>query len=824
MFKLSTLFFLFFAALTYAQIKGTVFDSKGNPIAFANIYVKDTYVSTSSNDKGNYILNIKKTGSYTVLFQYLGYKTNKQVIEVLALPQILNVALVEEEIQLNEIVISKKDNPANAIIKNAINNRTDNSKKAAKYTADFYSRGIFRVKDLPKKFMGQKIDSFDEIIDSTRSGILYLSETISKITFQKPDKLKEIIIASKVSGKDNGFSFNNAASANFDFYDNTITFSANAISPIASNAFSYYKYKFEGSFFDENNQQINKIKVIPRRNTEPVFEGYIYIAEDSWAIYAIDLSITGAQIQNPTLNKLTLKQNFSYNNATKTWIKNAQTLDFNAGIFAFKFNGGFNYVYSNFEFPEQFAKKTFGNEVLSFEKNANKKDDDYWNKARPMPLTDEQNSDYLKKDALQTKKKSIKYLDSIDKKRNKFEFGDVLFGYTYQNSIKKYSLSYKSPLASTVFNTVQGWNASLAVSCSKYNNEERTFKDVDVILQYGFGDKKFRPTFTYKQKFNNIDKTLVTISAGNRVSQFNKSNPISNFVNEISTLFFKDNYIKLYEKNFAEIGFSKEVTNGLFVGVNAEYAQRKPLFNTSSYSPISSNKVYLANNPVIENDYSNPGIVSSNIVKLSIDAKVSFGQKYFSRPNGKYNVPNDTYPTLNMFYEKGLAASATTLNYDLVALALTQTRTLANKGELNYIIKAGTFFNANAISFVDYKHFNGNQTHIGQSSNYTNVFNLLPYYATSTDKAFFEVHAEHNDNGFVMNKIPLLNKLKSQLVLGFHNLAVTNRQPYQEFTVGLDNLGFGKFRLFRFDYVRSYQNGYCGDGFVFGLKFLSALE
>ena len=75
-----------------------------------------------------------------------------------------------------------------------------------------------------------------------------------------------------------------------------------------------------------------------------------------------------------------------------------------------------------------------------------------------------------------------------------------------------------------------------------------------------------------------------------------------------------------------------------------------------------------------------------------------------------------------------------------------------------------------------------------------------------------------------MNKIPLLNKLKSQLILGFHNLAIPDRKPYQEFSVGLDNLGYGKFRLLRLDYVRSYQNGFVTDGVVFGLKFLNVLE
>jgi hypothetical protein len=100
----------------------------------------------------------------------------------------------------------------------------------------------------------------------------------------------------------------------------------------------------------------------------------------------------------------------------------------------------------------------------------------------------------------------------------------------------------------------------------------------------------------------------------------------------------------------------------------------------------------------------------------------------------------------------------------------------------------------------------------------------MPYYSNSTNDSYFEAHMEHNDEGYMMNKIPLLNKLKSTLVLGFHTLAVPNTKPYSELTIGLDNLGFGKFKMFRVDYVRSYQNGYKGDGVVFGLKFMDVLE
>ncbi|MBX9808220.1 MAG: hypothetical protein K2X95_10530, partial [Flavobacteriaceae bacterium] len=61
-------------------------------------------------------------------------------------------------------------------------------------------------------------------------------------------------------------------------------------------------------------------------------------------------------------------------------------------------------------------------------------------------------------------------------------------------------------------------------------------------------------------------------------------------------------------------------------------------------------------------------------------------------------------------------------------------------------------------------------------------------------------------------------------VLGFHALAVPNVKPYTEFTVGLDNLGFGKLKVFRFDYVHSFQNGIQENGVVFCFKIFNFLE
>ncbi len=822
--KITALLLLLISITTLAQIRGTITDTNGKPIPFANIYVKDTYISTTSNEQGKYELTIKIPGNYIILYKYLGYKTDKKVIEFNNVQQIVDVTLMEENIQLEDVVIDKKVNPAIQIIKNAIANRKSNANKTAKYKADFYSRGIFRVKNLPKSIMGQKLDFFDEMIDSTRSGILYLSETVSKITFQKPDQMKEVIVASKVSGNDNGFSFNNAAQANFDFYENYLDFDVKVISPIADNAFNYYKYKFDGSFADENNKIINKIKVTPKRNTEPTMEGYIYIVDDSWAIYAVDLTIKGTQMQNPALNSLTLKQSYSYNNKTKIWTKNTQTIDFEAGMLGININGKFTYVYSNFEFQDKFEKKTFSNEVLKFEENANKKEDSFWTTIRPVPLTPEESTDYLKKDALQTKKKSEKYLDSIDSKRNKFRIMSVLSGYTYSNSFKKWSLNYEGPLMKTSFNTVQGWKTQAGLSYTKRDEDKRTFTRIGSKFDYGFAEKKLRATGYFTHKFNNNNNALLNISGGSSVAQFNATNPISNAVNTISSLFFKDNYMKLYEKNFMAANFGREVINGLNLNFNLEYAERKPLWNNSNLCSVKKEIDYTSNNPLLPYDYTIPAFEKHNLLKGNVLAVLKFGQHYWTRPDGKFNIGNDNYPTVYLGYEKAFAATDKKYEYDLLSARITQDISIGNKGEMKINLKGGKFYNADGISFVDYKHFNGNQTHIGGGGSYTNTFNNLPYYTASTNDSYFETHIEHNDKGYLMNKIPLLNLLQSQLVLGFHNLAIPNRLPYQEFTVGLDNLGIGKLKIFRIDYIRSYQNGYQGDAILFGLKLLNVVE
>lgn len=821
--------FLFFSISNFAQIRGTITDEKGNPLPFVSIFEENTYRGTTSNEQGQYQLQVKEIGKNRIVFQYLGFKTQKITVSGDSKTVTLDIKMQEESFALNEVVIDPKNNPANAIIKSAIANRKENSEKTARFTADFYSKGILKVKDLPKKILGQKVDLGPDLssnLDSTGTGILYLSETISKVSYQKPDKLKETIIASKISGNNKGFSYNTAALSTYDFYDNTLEFDVNLISPIANNAFSYYKYKLEGSFYDDNKQQIYKIKVIPKRDKEPVFEGYIYIVDDSFAIYAVDFDIKGYRMKNEFTEVMNLKQSFSYNVKNKIWSKNAQTLSFNAGGLGIKFSGQFNYVYSNYEFPESFAKKTFGNEIVAFDLNANKKDDSFWNEIRPIPLTLEESADYTKKDSLQVIRKSKKYTDSIDAKDNKFKVLDILGGYDYKNTFKKYSFKFDGLLSPTSlsFNTVQGFNLGTGFSFKKWNEEKGKSTSISTDFNYGFSDERLRVIGEFSHRFNAINYATISASGGTKTEQFNSAEPISKLINSVSSLFFKDNYMKLYNLEFAQINYAQDVANGLNLNARIAYEQRKPLFNTTDYSFFKRDDIYSSNNPLAPNDFNTPAFDQHHLMKANLTARINFGNKYISRPDGRYNFKDEKYPTVFLAFEKAFAASEKKYEFERIGAAVQYDLKLNNKGLLGMNFRAGKFFNAENISFIDYRHFNGNQTHIGTSDRYLNVFNLMPYYDNSTNDSYFEMHLEHNDMGFVTNKIPLLNLLKSTMNLGFHSLAIPDRKPYTEFTVGLDNLGFGKFKLFRVDYVHSYQGGIQQNGVVFGLKILNVLN
>ena len=456
---LPLLFISFTAFSQQISISGKITDGNNKAIPFASVYVRNTTKGTSANSEGDYSLQLKQ-GVYEVQYKAVGYQQQSRKLN-LSTNQVVNIQLKTEIFKLQDVVIkSGGEDPAYAIIRKAIKKKKAHLNEVNAYTCEVYIKGLQKLLAAPKKFMGFDVQKAarENGLDSNRRGIIYLSESETKYSFMRPDKVHEELVSSKVSGSNRAFSYNRVSDLNVNFYQNIQDWQGLAnrpvISPIADNALFYYKYKYIGLTI-ENGETINKIQVIPRRGYDACFQGYIYIIEDSWRLYGLDLFITKKQNVN-FVDTLKISEQF-FPVGPKVWMPSSIKFEFTGGIFGFKIGGYFISIYKEYDLNPVFTKNEF-NEVLKITKGVNKKDSAFWAAERPVPLTLEEKTDYQKKEILAKKRESKPYLDSLDKVNNQFKVSKLLLnGYHHSNRYAHEYFNLDPLLTDIKFNTVEGF-------------------------------------------------------------------------------------------------------------------------------------------------------------------------------------------------------------------------------------------------------------------------------------------------------------------------------------------------------------------------------
>lgn len=792
------------------NVAGKVTDENNLPVPFASVYIKGTTTGTTTNIEGVYSLDMKP-GKYELVFKLIGYKQHIEPVEISAQRITLNVQLFPEAVSLKEVTINASEDPAYEVIRQAQKKRKFYLKQVEAYSCDVYIKGVQRVTKYPKKILGQEVDAEGQI--DTTTGIVYLSESVSKFNFRQPDKIKEEMISSKVSGDNKAFSYNQASDMLFNFYENVIQVEELSergfISPIAGTAMLSYRYHLLGTFF-ENGQLINKIEVIPIRKTDPVFSGVIYIVEGSWRIHSVDLILT-KEAQIDFVDTLHVNQvHVPVDKDVWMPIMNKYTFDF--GFLGIKGNGMFVGVNSNYILDPDFPKNYFTGEEMKVMEGANLKDSSYWKDTRPVPLTKEEENDYRKRDSLQRIRESKPYLDSLDRKTNKFKFRNLFFGYNWNNRYKQQSIATSALIENVRFNTVQGLNLGMMVRY--YKSFDKTKKSYSISAEggYGFADKKpfggLMANYNYKpQKFAYID-----FRCGQSVEQMNRREPISGLVNTVYTLLDEQNFMKLFRNSFIGATHRIEVINGMMFTATAEYSDRMPLLNYTDFKIVDKdNREYTSNNP-LDPSHNTYAFARTQSLDLTFALRLRYKQRYYTRPNEKF-ILGSKYPALTIAYRRaipGIFGSDT--DFDRIKISVDDKLNLKMLGSSQYIFSYVTHFSTRKMSFIDYYHFMGNQTLWSDFS--LERYNLLDYYTYSTSNYSIEAHFQHNFAGFILNKIPLVRKLKLQEMASVHYLSTDKLKQYVE-------LSFGVQRLFgRIDFVTSFSdNKKVGAGIRFGLQF-----
>ena len=813
---LLSLFLVLFSMVLSAQqvlVSGKITDEKNQALSFSSVLVKGSTQGTNANADGFYSLKLAP-GTYELIFQYVGYKKKVEKIVVEG-NTIKNVSLSPESYELKEVVIKDGEDPAYAVIRAAIKKRKFYLNEVNAFTCKAYIKGLQRLKDFPKKMVKliNAMNSGGEKIDSTLLGVVYLSESETKYHYRKPNDEKEIMYSSRVSGDNKAFSFNQVSDMKFSVYENLITLDGLSdrpfISPINENALLSYRYKLLGTTF-EDGKMLNKIEITPKRKTDPCFRGIIYIQENTWRVHSADVYLTkDAKID--FVDTLHIKQlNAPVNDSI--WMPTGLNMTFNFKVFGFVGDGYFNAVFSDYDMNPVFPKKFFKNEVLKVEDGANKKDTGYWKESRPVPLTYEEQADYRKKDSIGAIKNTDRYKDSIDRKGNKLTLNDLILGYSYNKTAKQFSLNTSGLLTSGVqYNTIEGINASIKVNMTK-RYEDRRSHDLATTVRYGFSNYLWGGTANWKYVFKPEKFESVNVKVGTTAQQFNGNDPINATMNTSYTLFDNENFMKLYKKSYASFGYRKELINGLIVNFNTEYAERSSLRNTAFDLWVDNKtKLFTSNDPLRPNtDDSSFAVNNSFIVELGFS--IRFKQKYYTRPHQKIIV-GSKFPIINVQYTKAIPGLNTKADYDLAKMVIDDNIKLGLFGTFAYRLKGGYFLTSKYVEFMDYKHFDGNQT-ILANNDYLNSFKLLPYYTYSTKNWYAEAHAEHHFNGFIFNKVPLLKKYRIQEVVGGHVLFNDKLDQYYEINFGIEHI----LQIIRIDYILGYgPNGAFNQGFVIGL-------
>ena len=834
-------------------VRGRVFTSEQEPLPFTTVYISQQETGTTSNQEGFYEVKLPP-GQYDLVFQYLGYETVVRSVTIDDAWVDLDITLAEQVVQLREVEVrAGKEDPAYTIIRKAIAKSKFHRLQVQHYTAQVYVKGAGRVKDVP--FLLERRLRKEGIDSST----VFLSESVSEITFDQPNTVKERVISIRRVGEGNNTS--PTPFINGSFYNPTV---AQAISPLSPRAFAYYRFRLEGSFRDRGHE-VNKIRVIPRSRGDDVFNGYIYIIEDQWSIHSLKLftykqgfKIEASQIYSPIKETV--------------WLPVTHRIEVTGKVFGFDLEYKYLATVSDyavelnpdlvpeievvdervdrelaaalaqeeraaadtavatsaFRQQERYTRKQLKQALRAYEKEldqqkdapevistfdlnidslAYRKDSAYWAATRPVPLNAREQRSYQKLDSLAVAQEEEGEEDNSNKQRG--TVGSLLLGTTVDLG-KNRSFRYVSPLGELQFNPVEGVAFNLPLTFRTELDSQRTL-DVSVVPRYSFARNKLIGKGSIGLAYPTASLIgRITLEGGRFVSQFNEDEPISPLSNSFVALWQKRNYVKLYEKDYVRLTLDQPLTPRLAITTTLEWAERRELFNQTNYSLRRRESVDFAPNAPVNVERTDPGFPTHRALWGKLTLRYEPWLTYYVR-NGEKRRIGDSSPRFRLTYRKGFSeAFASDVDYDQLEVGVRHQWRVGARGRLDYNLYAGSFLNNRSLYFMDFRHFMGNQL-VVQESDPVASFRLLDYYTYSTQERYAVAHLQYQFRKLLLTRIFEIRLLGLKENVLVNHLKTSTSPHYTEVGYSLDNI----LRFFRVEAIASFQDGTYQD---FGVR------
>lgn len=801
-------------------LRGTVTDTRGEPLAYASVYIAELRQGTTTNSDGLYELTVPN-GIYTVNYQFLGYTPSTVQIEIANADVRRDITLSEQLFEIPAVRVSASGmDPAYFIMRKAIGMAPFHLNQVKMYRAEVYIKGGGKIEKLPNLIRRQmKVEANQEQI---KEGQYYFTESVNIITFTAPDKYVHKVLSSRSNIPAGEEQTSPMDYLEASFYQPVLA--DITISPLAPNAFSHYNFEFMGST-SQGDFVIDRIRVTPKRKSQQLFEGVIYIVEEIWAIHSLDLTndnmagkIRIKQLYTPVeegiwmpvshefgmdLSLLGIKARGSYSSAVKYLeVRPDRSLSPPAGygistVVAEKqeektaVQKEIESIFSKDEItardmsrlaklneknaaagrPEKSLEIT-ENTTYEIADDALHKDSLYWDAVRPIPLNEEEIlslprtlPDSLTLARRETSTVEINIGGRSDKKKqskaSKF-VRSALIGKRWELS-KKTSLSFDglADLKSTSFNTVDGYVIGTGMKFSSKTGDNGRLT-VDPSVKYAFSREKLMWTVAVNNLYNPMTAGSFFARAGSYSTDFSPVG-INPFLNTVSSLFFRKNPMKLYGSTFITAGHRGDLANGLNLALSGMWEDRKVLENTTSFTFFKSGEGYTDNIPdspfTTGESEATPAIVPVNHSNASFTAELTWTprQRYRIRNGAKLNAGSD-WPTFKLFYKHGYNYNDTLSgNYDLLKAEVFRSSQFAALSEFRWRISAGGFINGKNLQLQDLCYFNTQSSPV-LLNDYEDAFHLKPYYSVATDGLFAEAHLRYTSPHLLLKRLPGLSR------------------------------------------------------------------
>jgi hypothetical protein len=793
-----------FAANSIAQnmLNGQVIDKETHrPLPFVNIVYSSKYnLGTTTDIDGRFTIN-SKVKVDKLSFFYMGYRDSSLSTSNLETNKLI-IKLEPEAYVINDVLVYAKENPAHRIIKQAIKNRKKNKPEALKsFKYDTYNKMFFTF-DLMFYKNGDTLTSeeyqYNETLNKNDSNILeinkfkdnqhlFLMESVSQKKYKKLGKVKETVLASRVSGLENpAFALLGTQFQSFTIYSDYISIMEKTyLSPLSKNSTSKYLFIIQDTIINTNNDTTYTLSYRPRKNKN--FEGLAGIIQINTNQFAIE-NFTTKPIDHSTY-EVVIRQKYEYIE-NKAWFpiqldaditfKNILSIDTQTSSSteesepdnAFIYGKAKTYI-KNIELNPEVRNREFSHIAVDYDEEANHKDSLFWAEYRVDTISQQEQNTYRTIDSLGQElnfDKNLKLLSDLTKGR--LSLGPV-------------SLQLNQVMS---FNVAEGFRLGAGLST---NEKISKHASVGAYFAHGFTDQKWKYGGNLKINLRDHYDSRFELHYKNDVAEVGGFNFL-----EANATFSPETYRDYLIKNvvYEESALASLELRFIY------YLKAKLYAKYSKVDTKALNYEFAKGN----NNYN-----WFEIPEVGLQLRYAYHEHYIRTPMGIQALKTN-FPVLFLNINKGLAIGDNTLDYTQVWAKIEKRFKIRNAGTTSLSLQGGY-----AWGDVPYhKLFNGRGSYYPFSIVALNSFGTMRLNEFANDQFVFLFY-RHNFGQLLIKNEWMQPEFSVIHHMGWGTLNSTNQhlgialnsmdKGYIESGLVIDNIL--KYSIFKYGFGVYYRYG-----------------